>query len=347
MSPKRRINPIFLRCRRTTCRSIIKFFELLKLNIHDKMDNNSTQQENNEIDLLQVSNSIKKGLQNTLSFIPKTFLFIKKNILILISLLIIGGIGGFFYNRYAEKYESNIIVTPNFNSVDLLNEKIILLNSKIQQNDTIFLNKIGINKTSKITKISVKPITNLYSFLNQENNYYEIFKTLSENDDAKKVAEDPSTSKNFTNHLITINSNEKIEEKVLGNIVKYLNTSKTYEVFRIEILQNVKDKIAINASTIYQIDGILKKASLFPNNNSTISVNGDSQLNSLIQEKIKLVEEAQQLKVHQHNLKYIITPLNYSENILDISGINGKYHLIFPLILIGLFLLFSLSRKTK
>ena len=93
------------------------------------MDNNSTQQENNEIDLLQVSNSIKKGLQNTLSFIPKTFLFIKKNILILISLLIIGGIGGFFYNRYAEKYESNIIVTPNFNSVDLLNEKIILLNS--------------------------------------------------------------------------------------------------------------------------------------------------------------------------------------------------------------------------
>ena len=228
-----------------------------------------------------------------------------------------------------------------------MNEKIILLNSKIQQNDTIFLNKIGINKTSKITKISVKPITNLYSFLNQENNYYEIFKTLSENDDAKKVAEDPSTSKNFTNHLITINSNEKIEEKVLGNIVKYLNTSKTYEVFRIEILQNVKDKIAINDSTIYQIDGILKKASLFPNNNSTISVNGDSQLNSLIQEKIKLVEEAQQLKVHQHNLKYIITPLNYSENILDISGINGKYHLIFPLILIGLFLLFSLSRKTK
>lgn len=54
------------------------------------------------------------------------------------------------------KNESNIIVTPNFNSVDLLNEKIILLNSKIQQNDTIFLNKIGINKTSMITKISVK-----------------------------------------------------------------------------------------------------------------------------------------------------------------------------------------------
>lgn len=37
------------------------------------MDNNSTQQENNEIDLLQVSNSIKKGLQNTLSFIRKHF----------------------------------------------------------------------------------------------------------------------------------------------------------------------------------------------------------------------------------------------------------------------------------
>lgn len=68
----------------------------------------------------------------------------------------------------------------------------------------------------------------------------KFLKHYLENDDTS-AAEDPSTSKNFTNHLITINSNEKIEEKVLGNnIVKYLNTSKTYEVFRIEIFYKCK-----------------------------------------------------------------------------------------------------------
>lgn len=311
------------------------------------MNNNSTQQESNEIDLLQVSNSIKKGLNSTLNFIPKTIKFIKKNIIVLILLFILGGVGGFFYNKLAEKYESNIIVAPNFDTVDYLNEKIILLNSKIQQNDTVFLNKVGLKKTSKITNISVKPITNLYKFLNEEDNYYEIFKTLAENNDAKKVAEDPATSKYFKNHLITIGSNKKVAQSDLENIIKYLNSSTYYEIIRVDILQNLKDKIVVNDSTVYQIDKILKKAGSQTSINSTLTVNGESQLNNLVEEKIKLVEENHQLKIHQHNLKYIITPLNFSENIIDNKGFNGRYHLFFPLIFIGLFLLFSLVRKIK
>ncbi len=169
---------------------------------------------------MQVSNSIKKGLNKYVNFVPKTIKFLKKKILFfLVLLFILGAVGGFFYNKLAEKYDSNIIVTPNFDTVDYLNEKIVLLNSKIQQNDTVFLNKVGLNKSSKITGIKITPITNLYKFLNEEDNYYEIFKTLAENNDAKKVAEDPETSKYFKNHLITINSNKKIDKNDLGNIM--------------------------------------------------------------------------------------------------------------------------------
>lgn len=311
------------------------------------MNNNSTQQENKEIDLLQVSNSIKKGLNNTLTFVPKTIKFLKKNIVFLVLLFILGAVGGFFYNKLAEKYDSNIIVTPNFDTVDYLNEKIVLLNSKIQQNDTVFLNKVGLNKSSKITGIKITPITNLYKFLNEEDNYYEIFKTLAENNDAKKVAEDPETSKYFKNHLITINSNKKVDKNDLGNIMNYLNSSKHYETIRIDILQNLKDKIIFNDSTVYQIDAILKKAGSQTSINSTLTVNGESQLNNLVEEKIKLIEENHQLKVHQHNLKYIIAPLDFSENIVRKTTFSSKYHLLFPVLLIGLFLLFSLVRKIK
>ncbi|TGN26657.1 hypothetical protein [Empedobacter tilapiae] len=311
------------------------------------MNNNSNQQDNNnEIDLLHVSNSIKKGFNNSLKIIPLSIKFIKKNILILIGLFVIGAIGGFFYNKMNLQYRSNIIVTPNFDTVDYLNEKIAQLNANIQQKDTAFFNKIGIDKSMEISSVSIKPIPDLYKFLNEEDKYYDIFKTLSENSDAKKVSEDLSTSKYFSKHLITITSKKKTDKKVLDQIVKYINSSNFYEVYRVEILQNLKDKIVINDSTILQIDAILKKAGS-PSTNTTISLNNDSQLTELVNEKLKLVKENHQLKVHQFNLKYIVTPVNYSENIEDHSGLKGKYHLIFPALLIGLFIIISLIRKFK
>lgn len=311
------------------------------------MDNNSTQSpSNNEIDLLKVSNSLKNGLTKSLKIIPNTINFIKRNILILVGLLIVGGISGFFYNKYEKAYNSNIIVTPNFETVDYLYEKVTLLNSHIQQNDKDFLQKVGIDSSYKIYKVEVKPISDLYKFLNQEDKYFDIFNTLSENNDAKKVAEDFSTSKNFPKHLLTVSSKTKIDQKVLDNIVKYINKSDHYQIVRVEILNNFEDKIVVNDSIIKQIDAILKNAGA-AKNNSSIFFNEQSQLNDLIVQKNKAVEENHYLKVEKLNLKYIVAPLDFSKNIEDNTGLKGNYHLVFPLILIGLFIVISLIKKVK
>lgn len=311
------------------------------------MDNNSTQSSsNNEIDLLKVSNSLKNGLTKSLKIIPNTLNFIKRNILILVGLLIIGIVAGYFYNKYEKAYNSNIIVTPNFETVDYLYEKITLLNSHIQQNDKDFLQKVGINPSYKIYKVEVKPISDLYRFLNQEDKYFDIFNTLSENNDAKKVAEDFSTSKNFPKHLLTVSSKTKIDQKVLDNIIKYLNTSDYYQVARVQVLKNSNEKIVINDSIIKQIDAILKNAGTAKNNTS-IFFNEQSQLNDLIDQKNKAVAENHYLKVEKFNLKYIVAPLDFSKNIEDNTGLKGKYHLVFPLILIGLFIVISLIKKVK
>ena len=312
------------------------------------MNNNSSQKEpNSEIDLFQVSNSLKNGFYSSLKVIPFTINFIKQYAIILIGLVIIGGVSGFFYNKYTKQYESNIIVTPNFDTIDYLNQKIAQFNTNLLQRDTMFLNKVGVDQSLGVFKIEVTPIDDLYKFLNQEDKYYDIFKTLSENNDAKKVADDPSTSKYFAKHLITVGSKRKIDTKTLDNIVQYLNSSEFYQVYRVEILKNIQDKMVVNDSTIKQIDQILKKSGSSTTNSSTLSLNNDSQLNDLVKEKLKMIEENHRLKVHQHNLKYIITPLNYTENIIVTSGFNGKYHLIFPFILIGLFVMIKLIKRIK
>ncbi|MEG0188490.1 hypothetical protein [Algoriella sp.] len=311
------------------------------------MDNNSTHStSNNEIDLLKVSNSLKNGLIKSLRIIPLTIDFIKKNIFIIVGLLIIGVVAGFYYNKKEKAYNSNIIVTPNFETVDYLYEKVALLNSHIQQNDQEFLQENKIDPSYKIYKVEVKPISDLYRFLNQGDKYFEIFNTLSENNDAKKVAEDFSTSKNFPKHLITVSAKGKIDQKVLDAIIKYINTSDYYQPVRAQVLENTKAKVIINDSIIKQIDGILNNAGSAKNNTS-VYINEQSQLNDLINQKNRLVEDNHYFKISIPNLKYIIAPLDFSKNIEDYSGFKGKYHLIFPLILIGLFIVISLIRKIK
>lgn len=311
------------------------------------MDNNSTQQEKNEIDLSQVSNTFKKGINNTLSMVSQAIKFIKEKFIILLLLVIVGSVGGSLYAKYNKKYESQIIVTPNFNTVDYLYEQVTLINSKIQQKDVEFLTKVGIVPSSEITQIEIEPITGLYKFLIQEDNYFEIFKILSENNDAKKVAEDPSTSKYFTNHQITVSSNAKVNQKVLENIMKYINSSKFYETFRADILQNLKDKIVSNEATVLQIDGILNKAGSATTGASSISVNGESQWDKLVEVKTDLIQENHELKVHKHTLKYIVTPLDYAANIEDKKSLYNKYYIVFPMMLVALFIVFTWIRKLK
>ena len=126
--------------------------------------------------------------------------------------------------------------------------------------------------------------------------------------DLEKVAEDFSTSKNFPKHLITVSAKGKIDQKVLDAIIKYINTSDYYQPVRAQVLENTKAKVIINDSIIKQIDGILNNAGSAKNNTS-VYINEQSQLNDLINQKNRLVEDNHYFKISIPNLKYIIAPL--------------------------------------
>ena len=308
--------------------------------------NEDSGNKNNEIDLAQVSTSIKNNIYNLLQLIPLTIKYIKKNIIVLIILIVSGSALGLFLNQFYKSYQSNIIVTPNFDTVDFLYEKVNLLNSKIGQYDTVYLTKSHIDKNAQIYKVEVKPITDLYRFLNKEEKYYDIFKALTENNDANKVVNDYATSKNFTSHLVTISSKEKIDEKDIKDVINFINTSEYYQKIRAEIKENLERKIVVNDSTIKQINLILDNSNS-SKNSSTVFYKDDTQLSDLIEQKIKLFEENQSLKVHSHSLDYIVAPLNYSINLEQYDRIKNNLQYIIPIIFVGLFVLFGLVRRIK
>ncbi|WP_068596690.1 hypothetical protein [Vaginella massiliensis] len=300
-----------------------------------------------EIDFIDVSRSINNSFQRISAFFYSIVLFIKRKFFVLLTLLIAGGVIGYFIDQYNKKYESNIIMMPNFQTVDYFYEKVNQLNSKIELGDLPFLQSVGLNPEDKIIEVKVEPIVDIYRFLNEEEVYYNTFKTLSENADARKVIEDYATSKNYKNHLLTIRSKKMLNQDVIQKVVQYINASDYYQILRVEIERNMKNQIAINDSTIRQIDNILNSVPLGTGTGATIYSSEKSSLNDLITQKIELSQRNHELKVHLHNLDYIVTPMSSSLNLEGKTSILGKFKFVLPIFFVVLFILFSAFRKIR
>ena len=119
-----------------------------------------------EIDLTQLSKKIGGIIQSFVDWLFDGILFIRKNIVVIGVLFIIGAGLGFYLDIKTKVYDHEVIVTPNFGSTDYLYSKIFLIDSKIKEGDSIFLKKIGIKNPTKFTRIEIEPIIDVYGFIN-------------------------------------------------------------------------------------------------------------------------------------------------------------------------------------
>ena len=152
------------------------------------MSATSQNTEDQEIDLSQISKKIGNFFEKISTSIFRGFLFFKRNIL-WVGILFILGLGiGLYLDRTTKVYDNEIIVSPNFGSIDYLYAKIDLISSKINDNDTIFLKEVvGIKEPKKLKKIKIKPITDVYKFINNSDKNFEFVKLMAEDGDINKI----------------------------------------------------------------------------------------------------------------------------------------------------------------
>ncbi len=310
-----------------------------------------------EIDLALLSKKIGGFFESINTFIFKGILFVKKNIIIFGVLFVLGAALGYFLDKSSASYDSEIIVTPNFGSVDYLYGKINLINSKIKSRDSLFLKSIGILKPKEISLVEIKPVVDIYSFVandartsvtNAQNSQnFELLKLLSEDGDIKKVIADELTSKNYNHHKIKITTDSKAStQKIVDSILSYLNKTNYYEKVRVSYVENYKSKIKSNTETVTQIDGLLNQF-ITTNSNSgksdkLVYYNENTQLNDIIRTKDELIKENNTTKTDLLNLDKIIKERSRIVNIKDNKGANNKMKFILPFVFIAIFIFYGL-----
>ncbi|MFM2229029.1 MAG: hypothetical protein RL607_287 [Bacteroidota bacterium] len=304
-----------------------------------------------EIDLFEMKDNLGSLTSGITKRVVQFISFFINNRIKITILFFVGIVLGFLADYVTKSYTTQVIVTPNFGSNDYLYSKVDLINSKIIQGDTLFLkNVVGIKEPKKVAEVTIKPITDVYRFIENRPDNFELIRLMSEDADIKKIIEDKVTSKNYPYHeILIITSKPTAKEKVVNPILNFVNQSDYYKKIQSINIQNVKNKIKANDLIISQIDGVLNGFSRDINGNQKsdklIYFNENTQLNDIIKSKNDLVVEQGSHKISLVNFEKIIKEINTSLNLKNTSGINGKLKLIFPILFIFLFTLFRFFKK--
>lgn len=311
--------------------------------------------DNQEIDLSQISKKIGNFFENISTSIFKGILFIKRNIIVIAILFVVGAGLGYYMDINSKIYKSEIIVTPNMGGTDYLYSKIELLSSKLTEKDSSFFNTIGIKNSSNIISLEVDPVIDIYEFVNtntaiatsaQNTQNFELMKLLSEDNDINKVIKDKLTSKNYARHTIKILTNGKTSDTdVIQPLLKFLNTDDYYSKVCSITFKNIEIKMDKNEFVINQVDSLIKNISknISKNQKSSnlIYNNENNQLTTLFDLKNNLTNEIASQKIQLFNLNSFIKNVSTTLNVSYKKGTIGKMKFIVPVLFILLFLLFS------
>ncbi|MFT3794518.1 hypothetical protein [Flavobacterium sp.] len=320
------------------------------------MSTNSQQQnEEQELDLAIVSKKIGGFFQWFKDVVFDSIQFVFKH-KIVIGLLFVLGVGlGLYLDKTQKTYDNFITVKPNYGSVDYLYTKVALLDAIIREKDTAFLERIGVAEPSKIGYIDIKPVIDVYQFVNNNSDRnFELLKLIAEDSDMKKVLEETTTSKNYSFHNIYFRTKKLTNrKKTVEPLLRFLNDNNYYKKVQSEYIKTIQTKIKANDLIIAQIDGFLNGFTTNPNglkSEKLVYFNENSPLKDVIEMKDRVVREQADIKLDLINLDKIIKETSTTLNIENNESVNGKLKFVLPILFILLYVsgyLFVTFYKTQ
>ncbi len=290
-----------------------------------------------EIDLGYLFRKVNEFFIKLVKIIFQLFSFFVKYKFYVLALIAIGFFIGFYLDANSKKvFKNEVIVIPNFESVDYLYSKVNALNSKIKQNDTIFLrNVFGKENYKNLRDIEIEPIVDLFNFASKSRENIDVLRILIENQEIESFAEHIVTSKYYKYHLINFNVVGKNSEKIINDVVNYWNTNEHYKAYASIFKENAKFQVEQNKIMINQIDSILTSISRSENTLSQgLVIKENANIHFLMERKRDLLDEslASEIRLSDYESPIKIVSIN---NNIETKGVPNK--IFYPILLVFLF----------
>ncbi len=313
----------------------------------------NTENNTDEIDLMQIFGMIKNAFKNFLKLVISIVSFYKKKAILFFILLLVGIVAGYLLdqNQNAKNnFVQEIIIEPNYNSVKYIYDFVEELENNFK--DDYFLKKLGIDNQNieNLKKINIEPIvkgTDVLDNLEERYKNKEFFKDIMEAYDDGKVEEERFRDF-YKHHKLTFEFDKQNEynSKITSSVLNYIKTNTYFkEVASLELKQT-KENLERNKKSLQFIEEYLKNN--LQNNSSqdskdlVVISNGSetSTIAALLEQKEALLET---INNQEHDLvfnKEIYSIVDYGDIISKRKELYNRMLLIIPMLLIGLVSLF-------
>jgi len=319
-----------------------------------------------EIDLGQLFQMFKRGLHRLFRGVLRIFLYLKKNAVKLIALILLGLAIGLLLNMFVDKkLKSEVIVMPNFESKDYLYDVVDEIQANVISRDTLFFTNMGIDVNElRGFEISIEPVESEEldaEKLKEGNDYLEILQNFKEDDFVLDVVKSEILKKTILTHRITFAHKNAIKgEEYISKMLTYINNNAYFKEIREVAQQNAKIRIEKNTELIAQVDDLIAN---FNKQLATSDSSGGREgvvlfdkersldVPGLLKLKNELVKEIEEKQMDLVEQKEAISIINFGKTQVVKKQFLNKSLILLPAILVGLFLAWSLlvflNRKSK
>ncbi|SNR24454.1 hypothetical protein SAMN04488009_0279 [Maribacter sedimenticola] len=316
-----------------------------------KPENNHS---SDEIDLGQLLQLVKKGFNSIFRFVLRIFLYLKKNIFLLIGLILLGfGVGYGLSKIITKKLKREVIVKPQFESKNYLYDAIDEIQANIEAEDTLFFKSLGINEIDfKGLEVVINRVVE-EGTSETDAKYLELLQSFENTEAIADIVRAELQNKSSFNHRITFfYKNQKAGKEFSEKVMEYLNNNEYFSEMLDIYVENAKDRIERDKQLLDQVDLIITNYSKKMGSQDNIAGNDrivlDNQetvnITGLFSLKNDLIRDIETKKLELLKNTKAIQIINFGQPQQVQKSFFGKKIVLIPSLFLGLFFLISILK---
>ena len=316
-----------------------------------------------EMDLGQLFQMIGNGFKNLFKAFLRLFLYLKKNIVTLGILIVVGLALGYGLNQIVTKrLKTEVIVKPNLESKSYLYSVVGEIQTNVKAGDASFFNEMGFGiEDIKGFEVTIEPVEKNASAasIDDDVKYLEMLEKFRGDDLITDVVRTEILNRSNLNHKITFYYKDAAIGKNLSEkLLNYINSNEYFTELVTINRNNAEERIQQDQNLVMQIDDLVKQFSdkmtrSGQNGEGRIVLDNEDQLDitGLLNLKNNLIRDIERKKLELQGQKEAIRIINFGKTQEVQKSFLGKNIVLTPSILLLVFFFIDflkyLNRKSK